>query len=327
LKRKVIILTGFLGSGKTTLLRGIISKHRDSSRITAIINELGEVSLDHYLVKTVDERVRLLGGGCACCNVRDDLVNALREELSLEMRGVKPISEYVVIETTGLTDPAPIGFTIETDPVLQHHYKVHKIVTVVSALNGGEVLEMYDVARKQLSMADLVVVTKVDLAPPDEKLAGLINSINPAAEVVEVVKGELEPGLFLADARIPPQPKTYGGAALASSSLLSVVFDGEVDWAVFGVWLSSLLYVHGDRIPRVKAVIKIGGGGYVILNGVQHIIHAPEHFRAEPGEKSRLMMVTMGIEPERILESFQVFHSVLCGEDIVWTVLKKSLHD
>ncbi|GBC69630.1 putative GTP-binding protein YjiA [archaeon HR01] len=323
--RKVIILTGFLGSGKTTILRGIVSKYRDSSRITAIINELGEVSLDHYLVRTVGERVRLLGGGCACCNVRDDLVNALREELSLEMRGVKPVSEYVVVETTGLTDPSPISFTIETDPVLQHHYRVHKIVTVVSALNGEEVLRMFDVARKQLAMADLVVVTKVDLAPLDEKLASLISSINPAAEVVQAVKGDLEPEIFLADARTPQRLES-GGPALAKSSLLSVVFDGEVDWAVFGVWLSALLYVHGDKIPRVKAVIRIGGGDFVILNGVQHVIHAPEHFRAGPGERSRLMMVTMGVEPERILESFQVFHSALGGASSGWSVSTKSFH-
>jgi len=309
--RKVIILTGFLGSGKTTLLRGVISRLPERSKVKAVINELGEASLDHHLVRQLSEQVRLLGGGCACCNIREDLVKALRDELSLEMRGETPTPEYVVIETTGVSDPAPISFTITTDPVLQRHYRIHKIVATLSTVDALNNLERSVESQKQLMMADLIVLTKVDIEPRSEALIEKIRSLNPAAEIVEAVRGELDPNIFFRAGMPRTIQEHLPNTRAGRSNYLSVIFAGEVDWAVFGVWLSALLYKHGDRILRVKAVINVGGGDFVLLNGVQHIIHAPEHFKADPGERSRLIMVTRDIDPSVVLKSFQIFHRSL----------------
>ncbi|MEM4416686.1 MAG: GTP-binding protein [Nitrososphaerota archaeon] len=314
MKKKIIILTGFLGSGKTTLLRGVISRIGDRSKVLAIINELGEASLDHNLVRVLSENVRFLRGGCACCNIREDLVNALREMLSLEMRGEAPPPEYVVIETSGVSDPAPISFTITTDPVLQHHYKIHKIVATVSTVNGERVLEMSSESLKQLMMADLIVLTKVDMTPKSENLVMRIRSLNPVAEIVESAKGEMDPAIFFSSAGYPAATQSgFTGPELGRSEVLTIVFEGEVDWAVFGIWLSALLYAHGEKIIRVKAAVNVGGGDFVLINGVQHIIHSPEHFRANPDDKSRLMIISRGVDPGRILDSFQAFQSGLGG--------------
>ena len=309
--RKVIILTGFLGSGKTTLLRGVISRLSEMSKVKVIINELGEASLDHQLVRQLSEQVRLLGGGCACCNVREDLVKALRDELSLEMRGESPTPEYVVIETTGVSDPAPISFTITTDPVLQHHYMIHKIVATLSTVDAVKNLERSTESLKQLMMADLIVLTKVDIEPKSDALIEKIRSLNPAAEIVEAVRGELNPEIFFRAGMLRTIEENPPSMRAGKSNYISVIFSGEVDWAVFGVWLSALLYRHGDRILRVKAVVNVGGGDFILLNGVQHIIHAPEHFKADPGERSRLIMVTRDIDPSIVLRSFQIFHRSL----------------
>jgi len=320
--RKVIILTGFLGSGKTTLLRGVISRLQDRSKVKVIINELGETSLDHQLVKQLSEQVKLLGGGCACCNVREDLANALREELSLEMRGETPTPEYVVIETTGISDPAPICFTITTDPVLQHHYKIHKIVATLSTVDGLRNLERSTETIKQIMMADLTVLTKGDISPKTEALVERIRSLNAATEIVEAVKGGLDPYIFLSGYSTELTLKrNLPDIKLGRSNHLSVIFEGEVDWTVFGVWLSALLYRHGDRILRVKAVVNVGGGDFVILNGVQHIIHTPEHFRADPSERSRLIIITRDLDPTMVLKSFQIFHSSLGERQIAGYVV------
>jgi G3E family GTPase len=306
--RKVIVLTGFLGSGKTTLLRGVISRLSERSKVKVIINELGEASLDHHLVRQLSEQVRLLGGGCTCCNIREDLVKTLLDELSLEMRGETPTPEYVVIETTGVSDPAPISFTITTDPVLQHHYRIHKIVATLSTIDAFNNLERSIESQKQLMLADLIVLTKVDIKPKDDALIEKIRSLNPAAEIVEAVRGELDPNIFFRARMASTINMHFPSVVTGRSNYLSVIFSGEVDWVVFGVWLSALLHNHGDKILRVKAVINVGGGDFVILNGVQHIIHAPEHFKADPSERSRLIMVTKDIDPLVVLKSFQIFH-------------------
>ncbi|MCS7137695.1 MAG: GTP-binding protein [Candidatus Caldarchaeum sp.] len=316
MKRKVIILTGFLGSGKTTLLRGVLSKVKDRTSVFVVMNELGEASLEYHLVRELSENVRFLGGGCACCNIREDLVKILNDVLSLEMRGEIPAPEYVIIETSGLSDPSPVSFTITTDPVLQHHYKMHKIITTVSSVNGERVLETSPESRKQLMTADFIVLTKTDIVPKSDRLVSKIKSLNPVAEIAEAAMGEMNPDTFFSETgHLQMLNLKSVDDGLKRSEVLSIVFEDEVDWAVFGVWLSSLLYAHGENILRVKAALNIGGGDFILVNGVQHVIHSPEHLRASPYEKSRLLIVSRDIDADRILDSFQVFHNTFGKSD------------
>src|SRR5215831_9075881 len=156
------IITGFLGSGKTTLLQRLL-RSPDLRDVAVLVNEFGEVGLDHHLLQGVAESTVLLGNGCLCCAVRGDLQRALRDLLSRRTRGDVPYFRRVVIETSGLADPAPIAYTLLSEAVLRHHFRLSGIVTTVDAVNGADQLERFPEAAKQIAMADRLVVTKTDL--------------------------------------------------------------------------------------------------------------------------------------------------------------------
>ncbi|MCA3748155.1 MAG: GTP-binding protein, partial [Rubrobacter sp.] len=209
----VTVVTGFLGSGKTTLLSRVL---RDPSlRNTAVlVNEFGEVGLDHHLLRPVAERTVLLESGCVCCSEREDLVAALKELLDLHQRGEVPELDRVVIETTGLADPAPILYTVFSNPVLQHHFGVDLVITTVDAVNGGLHLSQSPESVKQVASADKVVITKTDLAGPDarEDLEARLRAINPSVRVIEASFGEVDAGTLLA-----PEPSAGGRIAPAAA--------------------------------------------------------------------------------------------------------------
>ena len=156
----------FLGSGKTTLLRHVLAG-QGAHGTAVLVNEFGEVGLDHHLVRQLDEQTILLNNGCVCCSVRDDLVQALSSLLDQEERGAIVPIDRVILETTGLADPAPILFTIETDPMLRHHFRVERVVVTVDAMHGERHLDRQAVSLKQVAAADDLIVTKTDLAPPE----------------------------------------------------------------------------------------------------------------------------------------------------------------
>jgi G3E family GTPase len=184
-RRPVTVVTGFLGSGKTTLL-GKVLPEPSMANIAVLINEFGEVGLDHHLLRRVDERTILLGSGCVCCTTREDLIGALLELLALDERGEIPRLDRVVIETTGLADPAPILYTIFTDPVLQHHFSVDLVLATVDAVNGDLHLDRNPESLKQAAAADKIVITKTDIAEP-RAVNGLLlrlGTINPSARLL-----------------------------------------------------------------------------------------------------------------------------------------------
>lgn len=206
----VTVLTGFLGSGKTTLLNHLLGQP-GLADTAVLINEFGEVGLDHLLVRPLTETVVLLESGCLCCSVRGDLVEAMRDLFVRRVKGEVPEFGRVVIETTGLADPAPILHTLMNDPVLSSRYKLDGIVATIDAVCGAATLDAQDEAVKQAAVADRLVLTKTDLAGPAavaalrERLAGL----NPAAPVIVAEQGRLDPaavldaGLFNRDTHIP----------------------------------------------------------------------------------------------------------------------------
>src|SRR5215471_14281865 len=196
--RPITIITGFLGSGKTTLLRRLLAS--PGMHDTAVlVNEFGEVGLDHSLVQRLDAQTILLGNGCVCCTVRHDLVQALTALVDRDQRGLIAPLRRVVIETTGLADPAPMVFTVVTDPMLQHHFRVDRVVTTVDAVNGPLHLDRHPVSRKQVALADEIIITKTDLALPDTvaMLRERLCRDNPVARMTTVIFGDFDPQWLL----------------------------------------------------------------------------------------------------------------------------------
>ena len=181
----VNLLTGFLGSGKTTLLRRLLADPA-LARTAVLINEFGEVGLDHHLLERIDETMVLLRSGCLCCTIRGELSQAIRELHSKRERGLVPVFDRLVVESTGLADPFPILSTLKADPVLRHHFRPGNVVTTVDAVNGRSQIETHPESTRQAAVADRLVITKTDLA--DEiRVADLlaeIRRLNPAAPVL-----------------------------------------------------------------------------------------------------------------------------------------------
>lgn len=309
-RRPVTIVAGFLGSGKTTLLRRALES-APLARVAVVVNEFGEVGLDHELVRAVAEQTVLVGAGCACCERLGDLVRALRELLDLDQRGDIPRLERVLIETSGLADPAPILFTIATDPVLRHHFVVDGVVVAVDGLNGSAQLDRYPESRKQALVADRMVLTKADATDPRtlEGLEERLRRLNPAASVVRCgLDRPADPAVLRfegARAGVPPVPETDHSATDA----LSLELAEPLDWVAFGVWLSMLLHAHGERVLRVKGLLDTGEAGPVWVNGVQHVLHRPEHLDRWPdgARSSRLVMILRGVERTAVTRSLRAF--------------------
>ncbi len=178
----VVLVTGFLGSGKTTLISALLA-HPAMGETAVLVNELGEVAIDHHLVRQVDERTVVLGSGCICCTLRGDLQDELRDLLARRARGELAPFRRVVVETTGLADPAPVLSTLVGEPLLRHHYAVEAVVTTVDAVSGAATLDRHPESVKQAAVADILLVTKADTAAPADvaALEARLRALNPVA--------------------------------------------------------------------------------------------------------------------------------------------------
>jgi G3E family GTPase len=305
-KTPVALLTGFLGSGKTTLLSRLLA-HPDMGETAVIVNELGEVAIDHHLLRRVDERTVLLKSGCVCCSLRGDLADELRDLLGRRDRGEIPAFRRVVVETTGLADPAPILYTLLSEPVLKHHFRVERVIATVDALNGLPEPE----SVRQVAAADALVLTKTDLGDGGE-VRSTLEGLNPTAMVLEVSFGDVEPAaLFMPATGLRPVP-TSAAAQHSDVGACAVFLDEQLDWGAFGIWLTMLLQARGDDILRVKGLLNVGGEGPVLVNGVQHVVSPPEHLDAWPDDdrRSRIVFIGRGIEPTALSESLAAFNAL-----------------
>ena len=303
MKIPVTLVTGFLGSGKTTLVSRLLG-HPDLGETAVIVNELGEVGIDHHLLRQVDERTVLLRNGCVCCALRGDLADELRDLLARRDRGEIPAFGRVLVETTGLADPAPIVYTLLSEPLVKHHYRLDAVVATVDAQHGLRGPE----SIKQAAVADRLVVTKTDLASPSA-LNRELASLNPAAPIVESAFGDVDPDrLFGADER-DPRNLVFADAPAHEAHALCLTFEEPLDWTAFGIWLTMLLQARGEDVLRVKGLLNVGAEGPLVLNGVQHVVHPPEHLPAWPDEDTRTRIVFIGRgfgreELERSLAAF-----------------------
>jgi G3E family GTPase len=307
-KLPVVLVTGFLGSGKTTLISRLL-RHPELGETAVIVNELGEVAIDHHLLRRVDERTVVLDSGCVCCSLRSDLADELRDLLSRRARGEIPPFSRVIVETTGLTDPAPVVYTLLSEPVVRHHYRLESVVTTVDGVNGMREPE----SVKQAAVADRLVVTKTDVADRsavrgvEDRLARL----NPAAPIIEAVFGAVEPGRVLGGSDRDLRELPLDGPAHRDDVRAVAVFlDDELDWTTFAIWLTMLLQARGSDILRVKGLLNVGGAGPVLLNCVQPAVHPPEHLESWPDDdqRSRLVFIGRGFEPEQLEASLRTFN-------------------
>ncbi|MGL6280399.1 MAG: CobW family GTP-binding protein [Gaiella sp.] len=309
MRRPVTLVTGFLGSGKTTLVAALL-RRPELAGTAVIVNELGEVGIDHHLLRRVDERTVLLASGCVCCALRGDLADELRDLLDRADAGEIPPFHRVVVETTGLADPTPIVNTLLADPFVPHHYALASVVATVDGQHGLRVEE----SVRQAAAADVLVVTKTDLAE-SRAIAALeaeLERLNPTARVLRVVSGDVEPEDVLGP---PEHPRRLGAAAsnghVHASDVHALVLEleGPVDWAAFGIWLTMLLHARGTDLYRVKGLLDVGGDGPLLVNGVQHAVHPPVHLPDWPDgdHGSRLVLIGRGYGRDELCGSLEAF--------------------
>jgi G3E family GTPase len=332
----VNLITGFLGSGKTTLLQRLLADPALGDT-AVLINEFGEVGLDHHLLERLDDTMVLLQSGCLCCTIRGELSEAIKDLHSKRERGIVPTFRRLVIESTGLADPFPILSTVQADPVLKHHFRLGNVITTVDAVNGATQLARQPECAKQVAVADRLVLTKTDLADegPTDSLLARVRRLNPSAPLWRAMD-ELDAAALLAHdffalgGRSEIARRWFADEMAAhphghahmydrnrhgdSIRAFSMVFDGALDWTLFGLWLTMLLHRHGNAVLRVKGILNVEGSPTpVAVHGVQHLVHPPVHMAAWPDQgpdgdrRSRLVFVVDGLDRAAIERSLAAF--------------------
>jgi G3E family GTPase len=313
------VLTGFLGSGKTTLLRRALTDPGFTDT-AVIVNEIGAVAIDHYLVDFVDGAVLELPGGCLCCAVREDLARTLRDLIDRRDAGTVRPFRRVVIETSGLADPAPILYTLGADPMLDACLRLGRVVTLVDAQNGAVTLARFAEAARQAAMADVLVVSKTDLAPVSAELEAALAALNPVADRM-IGQAANDPGRALFDpnpnAR-PPEAK-WGSEAIHSHGIdsFAITLDGDINRLDFAMALGRLAGAHGSDLLRVKGIVAFAdrGGRPAVVQAAQHTMFAPEWLDAWPDadHRSRLVFVVHEVPRADILAHFAFASPTLIG--------------
>ncbi|PAU74050.1 CobW family GTP-binding protein [Halomonas salipaludis] len=327
----VNVISGFLGSGKTTLLKAVLES--ESYGDTAVlINEYGEVGFDNLLLGKISEDVVLLKSGCVCCTIRGELSEALLDLLYQREEGLIPPFKRVIIETTGLASPGPIASTITADSTLRYHIRPGATVTVVDAINAQQSQQDHFVWAEQVAAADKLVMSKAEMATHTqiEEVTYQVQAINPTAVLLgSDAQAQPSSELFEDGPHIkcwkPEQVQGWLGPKhrkytmtenehLHGVQSFRLRFQGAVDWTCFGIWLSMLLNRHGRNILRVKGVLHVHGDPRpVVLHGVQHTIHPPEHIDDWPKDQndSNLIFITRGLDGAAITSSLNEFMSAI----------------
>ena len=334
----VTLLTGFLGSGKTTLLGRLLQKP-GMAETAVVINELGEVGLDHLLIAKGEETMVLLDSGCLCCTISNSLNETLGDLYFRRVRGEIPRFKRAVIETTGLADPAPILHMLMTDYFVSAHYVLDGIVATVDGLHGESQLDEHPEAIKQAALADRIILTKGDLADAGAlaALGDRLKALNPTAPILEAAHGELEPALILEVGLFDPARKSLDvrrwlrEEALAAEAVdhahaghdhaahddaahrhddrirsFCVYLEGPASWPGYAAWLKALGTLSGPDLLRVKGLLEIEGDPRpYVVQGVQHVFSPPLRLEAWPSgdRRSRLVFITRGIARATIEET------------------------
>lgn len=299
----ITILTGFLGSGKTTLLARMLRKP-DFSRTAVIINEFGEIGLDHDLIEAGDDNIVELTNGCLCCRVQSDLSQTLRT-LNARRAAEEIAFDRAIIETSGLADPIPIIHAIATDPAISAEFLIDRVITTVDSLCGADAAEHYDEARKQIAMADLILLTKGDLASRDNKadIERTLNRLNQWAP--RIIGQNWEEGWALTADRNNKDAGRHPGAHADMDhahghaevySTVCIVRDRPVSASAVPLFLEGLAAHEGKRLLRMKGLIQIAEIPEcpMVIHGVQHVFHQPVWLDEWPSNDRRTRIVMIG---------------------------------
>jgi G3E family GTPase len=343
------VFTGFLGAGKTTLLNRLL-KDPALADTAVLVNEVGEIGIDHNLYEILDDDIVLLSSGCLCCAVRGDLVNSLENLLRARDNGRCSAFRRVVIETTGIADPASVLHVLMTHPYIMLRYRLDGVVTLIDAVNGMRTLDNHEEAVKQAAVADRIVITKSDLVEDTsvlDELRSRLAKLNPAAILLEgKVRAEdlINAGLYNPDRKIPDVARWLREEAViaaeedghhghdhhghshhdhnhdrvsrhdASIKVFSIATDKPIPLSTLEMFLDLMRSAHGDKILRMKGIVRLADDPErpVVLHVVQHLMHPPARLEAWPDEdrRSRLVCVTKDLPPDMVRRMFDAFLGV-----------------
>ncbi|MCC6949605.1 MAG: GTP-binding protein [Bradyrhizobiaceae bacterium] len=338
------VITGFLGAGKTTLLNRLLRDPAMKDSMV-LVNEVGEIGIDHLLFEVLDDNVVLLSSGCLCCSMRGDLVTSLENLVYTLKAGTLTPVRRVVVETTGLADPASVLHVVMTQPFLLEHYRLDGVVTVVDAVNGAATLDAHEEAVKQAAVADRLVLTKTDLADDASALRERLHRLNPAAKILDAAAGEAGVaaltglGLYDPAKKIPDVARWLADEAVTVAEgeadhghdhahghdhgdahahrhdsrvrMFSIATETPIPAGTLELFLELLRSAHGPKLLRMKGIVQLAEepDEPVVLHLVQHVLHPPARLAAWPSEdrRSRLVFVTHDLDPSVVRRLLAAF--------------------
>jgi len=316
----ITVLTGFLGAGKTTLLRNLLRdpRYADSA---VIVNEFGEVPLDHELVAAGDETFLSVATGCLCCVVRTDLTRTLASLARRREAGEVPRYGRVLIETSGLADPAPILHALLLDDTVAATHRLQGVATLVDSQHGATALERHPEAQRQAMLADRLVLSKADLVPETTVLEARLRALNPTAPIRAAAQGEVPPEWLFAQGAHATDPEALaawleamGRAARHSTGVTAIVLEREapIPAAALTLWMQALAEHAGARLLRLKGLVAIAEAPErpAAIHAIQHVVHPLEALEAWPSadRRSRMVLIGQGIPrhwPARLLAAIE----------------------
>ena len=311
------VLTGFLGSGKTTLLSRVLAVP-DLRDTAVLISEFGAFALDHHLLEAAVDDVVELPNGCTCCAVRQGLADSFYRLLRSRQAAGRPPFRRIALETSGLADPGPTLYTLSADAFLEASLRLDRVVTAIDVVVGGTTLDDYPEAVAQAAVADLLLLTKTDMAPIPDSLVERLASLNPLAPIVDArsALGDADTSalLFGGSPKALPRPRPHATAVHAHGIYaLSVRLRRPMSRLSFAVALGGLARDHGEKLLRVKGLVEFSdrphgpaGGGPAAIHAVQHTLYPPRWLERWPDADrvSRLVFIVRDLEPDEILRRF-----------------------
>ena len=338
----VTLLTGFLGSGKSTLLTEIL-KQPAFDKTAVVVNEFGEIGLDGILIKHSEDQVVEMTSGCLCCTIRGDIRQTLLDLHTKRTNGDIPTFNRVIVESTGLADPAPVVHTLMSDPLLDRRYMLGGVVTTVDAQTGIATLKNHKECEKQAAVADRLVITKTDLnnsPDPDGSLGELqviLSALNPTAIVLDRHNAEFDYNRLFDTPLFNPDTKTIDVRSWLNAEVVgdhqnhshhhnhdvnrhgsdirafTLTFDEPVTIEAFASSLEALSLTQGESILRIKGIVNTldRPGVPLVIHGVQHVFHDPVWLDEWPDEdhQTKLVFITKGIERETLDMFFKAWIS------------------
>jgi len=318
----VVLLSGFLGSGKTTLVNALLKDTRLAETAVAI-NEFGAIPLDQHLIETDADKTVVLANGCLCCNVAGDMEDAVLRIFSRRQDGSLPTFQRMIIEPSGLADPAPIAQAILRNPIMSRVMRLEGVITTVDAVFGEVQIARHPETRKQISLADTLVVTKTDLAPSDDvrRLKSRLRDLNPLARLIEADHGQLDAELLLPKAFLDPTAPAASGPHPAAGltaeaadpghtsqvAAVCLTADRPLNWRAVERFLQETRIAHAERLLRLKGLLNLAQArGPVVVQGVHHVMHPPVELPTWPDadRRSRIILIVQtgadGVDPEAL---------------------------